>query len=320
MQNIDKFAWVDNFLQHPNNQLQGYYNHNFIASNLGIKYLIRVPIPNAETMDYRLIPESKILLFLEFQNFPAPKLIHSTSKYSIHSYIPGRNFHDLYPESSEFPNWISKYLAAQMRKLHAFPINEFDDCDFINISPEGYKFYLKNLQFLINIFEKYNQIPRYKEKFEKLFPKDPFTVLSNNINLDTREFVLGHCDIHRKNLILQENILFILDWELSLIIDPFYDIAVHFHKMRYTPDQEIIFLTEYFKNSNFASFRSQINIYLQFEQIKSAIIDLIRYSEKSILERNKFLNHYYHKLLKAYQIWQIPNLPNIDYIQQVLLL
>lgn len=53
-------------------------------------------------------------------------------------------------------------------------------------------------------------------------------------SLTRRPLVFVHSDIHRKNII-RDGASYFLDWELVLWGDPVYDLAVHFHKMDYTP-------------------------------------------------------------------------------------
>lgn len=317
MQNINTqdFSWVNEFLSSENRgtQLQGYYNLNYIAEHLNQKYLVRIPIPNYETMDFRFITEKKILKFLEKMNFKAPRLLFEKENVSIHSFIPGINFHNIYPRSEPFPNWVPKNIARQMKELHTFPIQEFDECSSLAASPDTHKFYLKCVEFVQGIYERYLKQPQYRVKFSQIFPEEPFSFLIEmGEKLQPRNFVFSHCDIHRKNLIVdsEREDLTILDWELVLITDPCYDIAVHFHKMRYEDHQEILFLEEFLgilgQSEKFQDYWKQVQIYLSFERVKSAIIDLIRYSQDfpslSEEKRLELVNHYGSKLQKAYKV------------------
>ena len=116
-----------------------------------------------------------------------------------------------------------------------------------------------------------------------------------------------------------------LDWELVLITDPAYDIAVHFHKMRYQPHQEIMFLERYLdseRNSSvFINYWRQIQIYLELERVKSAIVDFIRYSKdfKKITDEKLkifYAKHYQKKLFNAWKVWRI-YLKNILSIKEI---
>jgi thiamine kinase-like enzyme len=193
------------------------------------------------------------------------------------------------------------------------PIDSFTGYPFLAQSPNTSEIFHSHLEFIQNVYNKYNSLPRYSHKFSQAFPEDPFEVFNDvSSKLTKRNFVLSHCDIHRKNLILQENNnLVILDWELVLITDPCYDIAVHFHKMRYLPHQEDLFLKQYLeleeKETKYHFFKEQIYIHRSLEQVKSAIIDMIRYTEDfpglSLEEQVELAAHYQIKLNNACKVW-----------------
>ncbi len=98
-----------------------------------------------------------------------------------------------------------------------------------------------------------------------------------------------------------------------MVSDPFYDIATHFHKMQYIPLQESLFLEHYLgQNRDTMFFKDswdQIQIYLQLEKIKSAIVDIVRISEKFKIESSEkkriFLAEQYRLILrKAWVVWE----------------
>jgi thiamine kinase-like enzyme len=312
---LDDFFWVEELLKKLDTKqsFQGYYNHNYPVEHNGSKFILRVPIPNSATMDFRLIPEIKVLKFVEGQNFPAPRVLKHSKKFSVHSFIDGKVLHELYPRSEPFPDWIPINIAKQMKLLHQMPVDSFTGCPFLAQSPNTSEIFHSHLEFIQTIYKKYKSLPRYSHKFSQAFPENPFEVFRTvSTKLTKRNFVLSHCDIHRKNLILQENNnLVILDWELVLITDPCYDIAVHFHKMRYLPHQEDLFLKHYLeldkKETDFNFFKEQIHIHRSLEQVKSAIIDMIRYTEDfpglSSKEQVELALHYQIKLNTACVVW-----------------
>ncbi|MGW0780530.1 phosphotransferase [Streptomyces sp. NPDC002913] len=56
--------------------------------------------------------------------------------------------------------------------------------------------------------------------------------------LTDRPFTLIHGDLHRLNLIVDAaDDLWTIDWELSMVGDPLYDLATHLHLMRYSPQE-----------------------------------------------------------------------------------
>ncbi len=300
------------------NKLAGYYNHNYMIESNGQMYILRIPIRNAESMDLRLIPESMVLRYLEKESFLAPRMIYENEEemFFIHKYIEGKTFSHTYPENTSFPDWIPVNIANQMKKLHRLkPQNFVPYCNHIAKSPNSSGFFQYLIMMVEDIYEKFKK--PYAVHFKKLqFPKDPFKVVKiNSLRLKPRQFTLCHCDIHKKNLIISEenkNNLVILDWELALVADSFYDIATHFHKMGYIPSQEQLFLEHYLGQNREATFFrdswDQIQIYLQLERVKSAIVDIVRMSQKfkeeSSEKKKKFLAGQYQNILrKAWGIW-----------------
>jgi thiamine kinase-like enzyme len=92
--------------------------------------------------------------------------------------------------------------------------------------------------------------------------------------------VLCHCDIHRKNCVITTDQTWFLDWELALVGDPVYDIAVHIHKMSYGAHQQerlLSLMASRFPAEHLHNFRSDVEIYLRHEKIKSVIVDSVRY-------------------------------------------
>ncbi|MGH3600364.1 MAG: phosphotransferase family protein, partial [Pseudonocardiaceae bacterium] len=91
-----------------------------------------------------------------------------------------------------------------------------------------------------------------------------------------------HSDIHRKNMIIKDGVSYFLDWELALWGDPVYDLAVHFHKMGYTAaerDHVLQLWQAALRSEYIAGWEHDLDIYLAHEQIKSAIVDTVRYSQ-----------------------------------------
>ncbi|MCP4762216.1 MAG: phosphotransferase [archaeon] len=321
-----KFDWAEDFvskiLTYKSNKgrMQGYYNHNYITSFNGIKYLVRIPIRNAEVVDFKRIPEPIVLKYLEDENFDAPRLLYSGKKdFWVHSYIEGVRFNDIYPSNNPFDDWIPINVAEQMKIIHRFNTKKFENfCKDIASSPNSKELLnssINSIEKLFNLF----LAPDLRKFYDKLLvPKDPFNKCKKSIEkLDPRKFTFCHCDIHRKNLILDKNKrnLTFLDWELVLIADPMYDIAIHMHKMRYQIHQEDLFLETYLgKKKDTDEFKysmEQIKIYQDFERVKSALVDFYRYYNDFQIEKMKkeevsfFSDYYYNKIKKAWIVWEI---------------
>jgi aminoglycoside phosphotransferase (APT) family kinase protein len=93
--------------------------------------------------------------------------------------------------------------------------------------------------------------------------------------------VCVHCDIHRKNIMVCEGRSFFLDWELALFGDPVYDLAVHLHKTSYLPHERDVLVNAWLAAmpaSHTADYADDLAAYLVHEQIKSTLVDSVRYA------------------------------------------
>lgn len=128
----------------------------------------------------------------------------------------------------------------------------------------------------------------YRERYADLFaalaiPTEPLAPVDDLWHgLTSRPFVCVHADVHRRNIIVSGGQTEFLDWELALWGDPVYDLAVHFHKMGYLPD-ECDAVTERWlaamPSAHIAGWEHDLGAYLTHERIKSAIVDAVRYSQ-----------------------------------------
>ncbi|MFK7764531.1 MAG: phosphotransferase family protein [Roseobacter sp.] len=319
------FAWAEHLALRDLSHLPrmaGYYNDNFCVTQGNRDYLLRIPIPNSDVMDLRQICEVPILRYLEDQGFEAPRLVHQSpcETFSIHGWIEGQQLNELYPGETSLPDWIPLEIARQMALLHRLDPTPFaQSCPDLPASPDTQAFFLAHYAF--DCAAHARLLPEMHPIYVALgVPEKPFDGLDKLQNTITaRPFCLCHSDIHRKNIILreQENTLVLLDWELVLVGDPIYDIAVHFHKMRYEPDQEAQFIEVYVSNSALAlepaTIRAEVNLYLRLERVKSAVIDA--YRVRGDLRAGKHdhnrawqdVTRYAGKLRKAQEIWYAPS-------------
>lgn len=314
-------------------KISGFYHDNYIIPNGDEPFVVGVPLGRANTA--RVIPEDEVLMFLEAVNFPAPRLLYSDpdSKFAVHSFISGDVFNHVYFRNIRVPDWALVQIANLIKRLHHLETAQFAQYrDRIAKSATAKEFF----QFVLNHSKAIFSLLR--EQYESLyktllFPVDPFlTVEVESENLSDRDFVLCHGDIHRSNLLIEEQTrsLVLIDWETCLIGDPAYDLAVHLQKMRYEPDQENLFLQEYLKDNvplnNAAEWQSQIEIYRKLEQLTLVIIDTPRYLDdlnakhSTEEEHHDYASRYFAKLQTAWRIWGIEtNVMTIEDIKQIFL-
>lgn len=132
------------------------------------------------------------------------------------------------------------------------------------------------------IYERF--LPEYGELFTLLgIPSDPLSlVLARWTTLYPRPFRLLHTDLHRKNMIVSGARTYFVDWELALWGDPVYDLAVHLHKMGYSPSEHEAAQAAWLASAPgeaSESWETDLGTYLTHERVKSAIVDSVRYTK-----------------------------------------
>lgn len=266
----------------------GYHNENYIIPFKGNKYVLRLPVDDFEVVDVRLYNENKMLDYAN-EHLPfllAPRYIYSgeygSTSFSIHSFVNGTAMSQMESEIAPIRDSMVGYLAESMAKMHIesrkHPLPQCKEYSDVK------SFYDFDYTFIKNLVEKW--FSKLKEMFLDFgFPDNISDLLTFKQDmLEEREFVLCHCDIHRGNLMYEEKedgfLLHFIDWELVQYADPVYDVAIHFHKIHYTKEQEDLFLSIYCDKLGYDvySVSEQIQIYQQLEEVKSSTIDAIRYA------------------------------------------
>jgi aminoglycoside phosphotransferase (APT) family kinase protein len=284
----EEFSWAEAFAAQragAATRMAGYYNLNYRVEHSGQTYLVRIPIPDSDVMDLRRIDEAQVLEYIAHANFDAPRLLHISKAqgFAVHSWVPGETLNDLFPDDHPMPDWISNQLAGQMAMFHKIdPTPLAPACRDLATSPDTRGFFLAHYEFDCEVYRRL--LPTMASLYRRLgIPDAPFRGLDKLADrIRPRQFVICHSDVHRNNILLrtEEQDLTIVDWELVLVGDPIYDIAAHFHKMRYRPDQESLFIHRYVAASDgrldVVTVRREVDLYLKLERVKSAVIDAFR--------------------------------------------
>lgn len=320
MSNDHPFDWVAPYLRPdaPTNAA-GNYNRNFIVPRGGAAVVVRVPIPDAEPLDFRMIPEPLVLAALAAHAFPAPRLLHAdpAGRFAVHSYVPGQRLDQRFPVRAPLPDWVALDLAAQLAALHALdPTPLREACAALPQAPDS-----AALLLALVAFTERSVAPlavRHAWLYARLHvPPDPLAAVRAGAKLlPPAPFTICHCDVHRRNLIVAPHgqKLTIIDWELALVADPAHELGVHLHRMRYAPHQEELFLDTYLRlrgeQGAHAAWHARIDAYRRHEQVRSALVDVTRTVEDlreglPPATRRALVEHYARKLVRAWQIWQV---------------
>jgi aminoglycoside phosphotransferase (APT) family kinase protein len=263
----------------------GYYHRNIPAIVDGVRVIVRIPIGHAEPMDLRIWPEPDVLRAIEGRVDRVPRVLHVSREpaFQVHEFIEGANLNDVAPRGTPVPGHVIGDVAALFAQLNA--INALDLPRLPPDSPpdgDTADFALRVNADSRRIFAV--QGTAHRELYDSLgVPVDPFAPLQERWGAMTpRPFALVHADVHRKNILIDGGRrCWFLDWELALFGDPVYDLAAHLHKTAYLPYEREALLRlwlEALPAAATAGYSADLDAYLAHEQIKSVLVDAVRYA------------------------------------------
>lgn len=266
----------------------GYYNKNVRVDTTTSPINVRIPIHDADVMDLRLWREEEILPVIATYVKHTPLLLHASDnpRYQIHGFINGPVLNTIAPRGVPVPTHVPADVVHCLAELTTIPR------EALPATPAGWPHNDDTIAFGRRLSELTRQVyATYRDQYAPQFlafgfPVEPLALVEAAWpSLTRRPLVCVHSDIHRKNMIIKDGASYFLDWELALWGDPVYDLAVHFHKMGYTPaerDQVLRRWQATLRPEYTAGGEHDLDVYLAHEQIKSAIVDTVRYSQAFI--------------------------------------
>jgi aminoglycoside phosphotransferase (APT) family kinase protein len=222
----------------------GFYNRNVVVPADAGPVIVRIPIHDADGMDLRVWPEHEVVTAIAPYVTAAPRVLHVSKSpaFQIHSYVEGKLLDDVAPKPKRVPESVPRDVVALFRQLNDVPRERLPALPRDWPQDENTTDFARKLSDLTA-----GVYAAFRDDFVSVFtalgiPEDPLApILANWSSLTPRPFRLVHADVHRKNMILTEEGTVFLDWELALWGDPLYELAVHFHKMRYQPgDHDVV--------------------------------------------------------------------------------
>jgi predicted Ser/Thr protein kinase len=304
---MDKKIIINQESLNTSTHLTGYYNDNYIFSENNVYYVLRIPKIDAPIYDLKLHNEVDILNSVKHLNFSIPKVISSGIDYFVESFINGNNLSLLFGDMGFIDEWILEKLNFFFIQLHGSKIQIYPNLPWKNSSKDFYFHLVNYIKELYCNFWFENE-PLYlslgiKQKYiDHIF--ETYSIKNE------REIVLCHCDIHRKNVLVHQNRVSVIDWELALFADPIYDLSIFLHKMRLLPRQEQKFIKKYHNiynhNLTFEQFKSEIEAYRALEEIKTVMVDAKRILQDMKENKNDevimaAIKRYEFKLKKFFQ-------------------
>jgi aminoglycoside phosphotransferase (APT) family kinase protein len=300
-------------VRHAGNDRRGFYNANVVSTWRGSPVVVRFPLHAADRMDLMIWPEERVIRPLAQRTASVPTVLFASSspRFQIHSFVDGPMLDDVAPRGRTVPSDVALAILELLALLPTVPRAQLPvlppdwpvDGDSAGV--------LHRLTAITS--EVYSRAADERALMDEFgIPRDPLQPIEERVaTLSSRPFALIHADIHRKNIIVSEHGPVILDWELAIVGDPVYEVAVHIHKMGYQADEEQDFLARWARLLSpelTAGWAADLPTYLAHERIKSAIVDSVRYAGvfrngANAVTRRALLEKLDAKLRAAHAVW-----------------
>ncbi|MEO3830367.1 aminoglycoside phosphotransferase family protein [Actinomadura sp. B10D3] len=250
----------------------GAFHRNVRVGNL----LVRSPVAYADRLDLRLIPECDVLRAIKpHLGNRATRLVYEGEGWSVHMFDEGRLLHEVAPPNRPVPPltlWETADLFSELAKVRwqELPLHLDWPADGDSVA------FGRRLAAYV---AKHN-----RPEFRLLgIPDEPLEHICFE-RTTSRPFQLLHNDLHRRNVIIRpDNHAVVVDWEMALVGDPVYEMATHLHYMGYSEEEQETVLRYWLEKmppSSTEGWQSDLQVYLQFNQVKSAINDTSRVFKK----------------------------------------
>ncbi|MBI3687150.1 MAG: phosphotransferase [Actinobacteria bacterium] len=260
----------------------GFYNHNVQVDTVAGVVNVRVAVPGADQMDLRIWPEAEVLRALasHVPRVPRVRFASADPAFQVQDHIEGVLLDEMAPRGVAVPAQVPHDVATLFGRLSAVPAAE---------RPAGWPADGDTPGFAARLSAVTETVyAAHAGEFGALFgrlgiPARPVeAAIAGWAGLAARPFRLVHADVHRKNMIVADGVVWFLDWELALWGDPVYDVASHLHKMAYLPAEQETFLAAWERAEPAAAgpgWQDDLSAYLRHERVKSAVVDTVRYSK-----------------------------------------
>ncbi|MFL6148970.1 MAG: phosphotransferase [Pseudonocardiaceae bacterium] len=280
----------------------GYYNRNVRVDTPTGPVNVRIPIHGADIMDLRLWREEEILPAITTYIRHAPRLLHASAepRYQVHEFIDGPVLNAIAPRGVLVPPHVPADVVALLTELSTIPRSKLPD------SPADWPHGDDTIAFAWRLSEVTEQIHytyrnQYAQQFQAFgFPADPLQVVEAAWPSFTRRpLVCIHSDIHRKNMIIKDG------------------------KMGYSAERNhVLQLWQAALSREYIEgWEHDLDTYLAHEQIKSAIVDTVRYSQASIdpsyapEPEHVLVDKLTVKLNNAYRRWAVTERVDADTVE-----
>lgn len=249
---------IKSLFNHPNDNLTitklgGMTNKNYLVSNIkgGGEFVVRI----AGSMTYKLINR---------ENECFNSIVTSKKGINVETIFFDKNTGT--KVTSFLPNAISlTHKSIKNKKTIQSIAKKIKELHFSNI--------VFNNEFnVFSEFEKYLGLLKNKDLFFSSTPYidkllKTFEYYKTYFNIQNKTLSPCHNDLVPENILIENNNIYIIDWEYSGMNDPLFEIASFFLECNLSEFEQDLFLKEYFsdKNKDFSNIKKEIHFY-QFTQ------------------------------------------------------
>lgn len=269
------------------------------------KYIVKYPRECGVTREYyRSTPENELIESIQ-KNITVPKVLYYNNSYCVQEYVNGILLADLYDDHKSIAKDIIKQIVQQIISMTEIQTNKLLKYTNWQNNHDFYKFQCENT---MKVFSDY--YTKLKIIYDKLsISKEIMTIVLSKASFvhNNRKLSVIHGDIHKKNLMLKDNKIIFIDWELGCVGDLAYEIAFHLHQMAYTKSDE-----KYFMNTLVNQYKGDIKGLLEDIELYRLLIlarstlyhvywtNLV-YQSNNLMKQKVQLKHFmrrYNKLTK----------------------
>ena len=221
--------------------LDTWSRHCKIIEQDGKKYVIRYARKCGVTQEYYcLIPESEVIEILQKYDIQVPKLVYKNDECNIQEYISGDVLSDVYEDYTDIDRNIIDQIIDQICYMSSLQDKQLQHYSKWEDNKSFFKFQCMNTE---NVFSSYyNELSELYEEFN--IHKDIMEQIYNKINKidNNRKMSVIHGDRNKKNVVLNNEKVFYIDWEQACMGDIAYDITFHIYQMKYAKRDEEYFI------------------------------------------------------------------------------
>ena len=208
----------------------------------------------------RTLTLKEINKVLKNTNIKYPRLLKNCFKYVDEEYIESTKSIEMLSNSEIENNIIDIILELNEIEIKNKKIIWNNNSEFL-------KYIIKNFKRVLKL-KNPKKLEIYLSELESFYK-----CLDND-----RKMCFIHGDIHKNNIIINDDNFYLIDWELATYGDLAYELSTYFILMEYTNEEKEMFLNRLNKklNLNLDDLKKDIEVYTLFELYRRKILKDIK--------------------------------------------